>query len=223
MKEKIEQVNLSIDEKRMRLKEKAERYFAVITIPSNAAPKQDQPYSSKKGTPPISYLLYGIAGASAICAVTTGAKLLCLGLAAASAFGGYRLSTPPKKSGNASASNCEHVNINAIKNEVTAKVLEAVKKVTNEWEGFMELKQKEVQAAIRSSSMDDSQKDAMLSKTFLYEVIDINISDFNSALNSASDAVAIKQHLNAYQTKLLAAIDAAANKQINNYNSLRPF
>ena len=223
MKEKIEQVNLSIDEKRMRLKEKAERYFAVITIPSNAAPKQNQPHSSKKGTPPISYLLYGIAGASAICAVTTGAKLLCLGLAAVSAFGGYRLSTPPKKSGNASASNCEHVNINAIKNEVTAKVLEAVKKVTNEWEGFMELKQKEVQAAIRSSSMDDSQKDAMLSKTFLYEVIDINISDFNSALNSASDAVAIKQHLNAYQTKLLAAIDAAANKQINNYNSLRPF
>lgn len=219
MKEKIKQVNLSIDEKRMRLKEKAERYFAVITIPSNAAPKQNQPHSSKKGTPPISYLLYGIAGASAVCAVTTGAKLLCLGLAAASAFGGYRLSNP-QKSGNVSASNSEHVNINAIKNEVTAKVLEAVKKVTNEWESFMELKQKEVQAAIGTSSMDDSQKDAMLSKTFLYEVIDISISDFNSALNSASDSVAIKQHLNAYQTKLLAAINTAANKQINKYNSL---
>lgn len=219
MKEKIIQINQSIEEKRDRLKEKSERYFASITIPSDTISSQHHNTNKSQNKPPISYILYGVAGLSAITAMVSDSKIPLLGIAAASAFGGYRLSKLEHSNTTKSSSNSS-ININSLKNEITSKVLDSVKNITEEWESFMELKQKEIQNVIASSVLDENQKDALLSKIYLYEVIDISIADFTLKANSIIKVSELKTQLNSYKSKLLSAIDSVAFKQISKYNSL---
>ena len=217
MKEKIEKINLLIAEKRDRLKEKTERYFDNIRVP--VSPSISSASQSKQGNiPPISYILYGIAGISAFFAVTTDSKMLYTGIAAASAFGGYKLS----QNGSSSDSLSDEIvpTLSTVKTNATSEVVESVKKTTKEWDEFMELKQKEMQTLIDMSSLDKDQKDTLASKIFIYEVIDISIAEFLNIINSATDQADIKQKINAYKEKVLNAIDNTANKQIAKYSSL---
>ena len=218
MKENIEKINLLISEKRDRLKEKVGRSFDSIIIPTSNLPSS-RSQSTRSSIPPVSYILYGIAGISAICAATIDSKLLCVGIAAASAFCGYKLSQNGH-SNELQSNSLGTDSLSTIKTHVSSKVLEAVKKTSNEWEDFMELKQKEMQALIDTSSFDDNQKDSMSSKIFVYEIIDISIADFSNMINSTSNAADMKQILNTYKNKLLKAIDNAANKQIAKYSTL---
>ena len=219
MKEKINKINQSIEEKKDRLKEKASRYIDAIVINSDSALHHGQNTTKSSSVPPISYLLYGISGLSAICALATDSKILSLCISAASAFGGYKFSNAKKDVATKTSAN-SNISVAELKNEITSKVLDAVKKTTNEWEDFMGSKQKEVQEIIASSLLDDNQKDAISSKIFLYEVIDISISEFSSMMSSAVNVSDIKTQLNLYKSKLLSAIDMAATKQIAKYNSL---
>ena len=218
MEEKINQINLSIDEKRNRLKEKAERYFASIMIPSSTGTEPSESFNKGGKVPPVAYLLYGIAGASAIGTIMSDSKMLCLGIAAASAFGGYKLSQVQKSNVTVGASTDK--NWVSVKNEVVAKVLDIVKRTTNEWESFMESKQKEVQEVIAHSSLEDPQKEELSSKLFLYEVIDISISEFSAMMNTVASASEIRQKLSIYKSKLLTSIDEAASRQIAKYKTV---
>lgn len=221
MKEKLNQVNQTIEEKRNRLKEKAERYFAAIQLPSNAMPKECDGGNKTRSVPPISYILYGIAGLSAWGMICSHSKFLCLGLTVASAFGGYKLSKrTDSEVTSIPVQSSSDINVESLKSEVVSKVLDSVKKITQEWEEFMELKQREVQSAISSSSLGDGEKDSMSSKIFIYEVVDISISEFSSMINSVSNQSDIKIQLDLYRSKFLSAIDAAAMRQMSIYNSL---
>lgn len=228
MKEKINQINRSIEETRDRLKEKVERYFLAITVPNGQLPQQSVQGSKDAKTPPISYMLYGVAGLSFILMIASessesseSSKLLYLYLAAAAAcaYGGYKLSRKNKSNTSASSSS-QVLDIDSLKNDVRTKVRESVTKTTKEWEQFMEMNQKEVQSAISSSSLNETEKDSLLSKVYVYEVIGISLSDFLFMLNAAKDLSAIKQSIASYKAMLLDAIDKAAEKQIGKYNSL---
>ena len=220
MKERIRQINQSIEEKQNRLKEKVERYFASIVIPSDDTLQQRNSTSKNKSAPPISYVLYGISALSAIGAITSDSKVLCLGVAAASAFGGYKLSKHANLSEDKVAISTTNANVGSIKNEVTSKVVDSVKKITQEWEEFMELKQHEIQGAIANSNLNGNEKDTQSSRVCIYEVIDISLSELSSTINKSADATEIKQKLSAYKGKVKSAIDNAAHKQISKYNSL---
>lgn len=231
MKEKINQINRSIEETRDRLKEKVERYFLAITVPNGQLPQQSVQGSKDAKTPPISYMLYGVAGLSFILMIASESseasedskllysKLLYLAAAAACAYGGYKFSHKNKSNTSASTSS-QVLNIDSLKNEVTAKIIESVKKTSKEWEQFMKMNQKEVQSAISSSTLSEAEKDSLLSKVYVYEVIGISLSDFLFMLNAAKDLSAIKQSIASYKAMLLDAIDKAAEKQIGKYNSL---
>lgn len=231
MKEKINQINRSIEETRDRLKEKVERYFLAITVPNGQLPQQSVQGSKDAKTPPISYMLYGVAGLSFILMIASESseasedskllysKLLYLAAAAACAYGGYKFSHKNKSNTSASTSS-QVLNIDSLKNEVTAKIIESVKKTSKEWEQFMKMNQKEVQSAISSSSLNEAEKDSLLSKVYVYEVIGISLSDFLFMLNAAKDLSAIKQSIASYKAMLLDAIDKATEKQIGKYNSL---
>lgn len=233
MKEKINQINRSIEETRDRLKEKVERYFLAITVPNGQLPQQSVQGSKDAKTPPISYMLYGVAGLSFILMIASessessesskllyeSSKLLYLAAAAACAYGGYKFSHKNKSNTSASTSS-QVLNIDSLKNEVTAKIIESVKKTSKEWEQFMKMNQKEVQSAISSSSLSEAEKDSLLSKVYVYEVIDISLSDFLSMSSAAKDLSVIKQNIASYKAMLLDAIDKAAEKQIGKYNSL---
>lgn len=218
MKENIEKINLLISEKQDRLKAKVVRSFDSIIVPTSTLPSS-RSQSTRSSISPVSYILYGIAGISAICAVTTDSKLLCVGITAASAFGGYKLSQNGH-SNELQSNSLGTESLSTIKTKISSEVLESVKRTTKEWEDFMELKQKEMQILIDTSSFDDNQKDSMSSKIFVYEIIDISIADFSNMINSASNSADMKQILNTYKNKLLKAIDNAANKQITKYSSL---
>lgn len=226
MKEKINQINRSIEETRDRLKEKVERYFLAITVPNGQLPQQSVQGSKDAKTPPISYMLYGVAGLSFILMIASessesseSSKLLYLAAAAACAYGGYKLSRKNKSNTSASSSS-QVLDIDSLKNDVRTKVRESVTKTTKEWEQFMEMNQKEVQSAISSSSLNEAEKDSLLSKVYVYEVIGISLSDFLFMLNAAKDLSAIKQSIASYKAMLLDAIDKAAERQIGKYNSL---
>lgn len=223
MKEKINQINRSIEETRDRLKEKVERYFLAITVPNGQLPQQSVQGSKDAKTPPISYMLYGVAGLSFILMIASesseSSKFLYLAAAAACAYGGYKFSHKNKSNTSASTSS-QVLNIDSLKNEVTAKIIESVKKTSKEWEQFMKMNQKEVQSAISSSSLSEEEKDSLLSKVYVYEVIDISLSDFLSMSSAAKDLSVIKQNIASYKAMLLDAIDKAAEKQIGKYNSL---
>lgn len=229
MKEKINQINRSIEETRDRLKEKVERYFLTITVPNGQLPQQSVQGSKDAKTPPISYMLYGVAGLSFILMIASessessesfeSSKLLYLAAAAACAYGGYKFSHKNKSNTSASTSS-QVLDIDSLKNDVRTKVRESVTKTTKEWEQFMEMNQKEVQSAISSSSLNEAEKDSLLSKVYVYEVIGISLSDFLFMLNAAKDLSAIKQSIASYKAMLLDAIDKAAEKQIGKYNSL---
>lgn len=226
MKEKINQINRSIEETRDRLKEKVERYFLAITVPNGQLPQQSVQGRKDAKTPPISYMLYGVAGLSVILMIvpessesSESSKLLYLAAAAACAYGGYKLSHKNKSNTSASSSS-QVLDIDSLKNEVRTKVRESVTKTTKEWEQFMEMNQKEVQSAISSSSLNEAEKDSLLSKVYVYEVIGISLSDFLFMLNAAKDLSAIKQSIASYKAMLLDAIDKAAERQIGKYNSL---
>lgn len=220
MKERINQINQSIDEKRNRLMEKAERYFASIIIPSNSAIQQRDVTANSGNVPPIAYILYGIAGLSAVGALASDSRVLWFCVAAASAFVGYKLSKRAYSSENNVSINLMTVNIGSVKNDVTSKVLESIKKITQEWDDFMVLKQREIQGIITNSSLNNDEKDSLSSKVFIYEVIDISVSEMTSMINKCADVAEIKQALSIYKEKVKSAIDAAANKQISKYNSL---
>ena len=231
VKEKINQINRSIEETRDRLKEKVERYFLAITVPNGQLPQQSVQGSKDAKTPPISYMLYGVAGLSFILMIASESseasedskllysKLLYLAAAAACAYGGYKFSHKNKSNTSASTSS-QVLNIDSLKNEVTAKIIESVKKTSKEWEQFMKMNQKEVQSAISSSTLSEAEKDSLLSKVYVYEVIDISLSDFLSMSSAAKDLSVIKQNIASYKAMLLDAIDKAAEKQIGKYNSL---
>lgn len=232
MKEKINQINRSIEETRDRLKEKVERYFLAITVPNGQLPQQSVQRSKDAKTPPISYMLYGVAGLSFILTIASiaseaseaseaskASKLLYLAAAAACAYGGYKLSHKNKSNTSASSSS-QVLDIDSLKNDVRTKVRESVTKTTKEWEQFMEMNQKEVQSVISSSSLNEAEKDSLLSKVYVYEVIGISLSDFLFMLNAAKDLSAIKQSIASYKAMLLDAIDKATEKQIGKYNSL---
>lgn len=220
MKEKISQINLSIEEKRNRLKGKAERFFASITFSYSETPHHRNNTVKRRSIPPISYILYGISALSTLGVITSDSKALCCGVAAASAFGGYKLSKHTESSGNQNLNDSASTNISTIKNEVISKVLESIKKITQEWEEFMEVKQREIQGVIENSTLNDSEKDSLYSKVFIYEVFDISISEISSMINKSADVATIKQTLSVCKENVKSAIDNAAHKQTSRYNSL---
>lgn len=218
MKDFIELINQSIEEKRNRLKEKAEKLISAITVES-VSPASNSVQVKKGGNiPPISYVLYGAAGLSTIGAFVSDSKMLCLGIAALSAWGGYKLSQTGSVGNSITPSH--NANIGKIKNEIISKMNNSVRAITTEWENFMDLKQKEIQSAISKSSFSEIKKDEMMSKTYVFEVIDISLSDFSSMLNSAVSVSDIRQKLADYKSTLLSSIDAAATRQIIKYRSL---
>ena len=110
--------------------------------------------------------------------------------------------------------------LNSIKSSVISQGIDSVKGITQDWDEFMEKTQKEMYDAIDSSNLSESQKDGLSSRIFSYEVIDINLSDLMTMINSATSVLEIKQRLGSFKIQLMNAINMAADKQMNKYNSL---
>ncbi|MDO4462234.1 MAG: hypothetical protein Q4C30_07045 [Bacteroidia bacterium] len=213
MKDKIIQINNAIEAKRSQLKNDVETKFKTININNNKENQQTTIVPHKSKTPPISYILYGVAGLSALSLSFTGTVF-----AAASAFCGYKLSQNKKTSSQTPSST--NIDVSSAKTYTSTKILEIVKSITNDWDNYMEARQKDVQNFITISPMPDSEKDTLMSKVFVYEIIDIKISELSNALNSASRIEELQSIISNFQNRLLLAIDKACNQQIERYKSI---
>ena len=220
MKKNIERINQLVADKRNKLKSQASRSFEAITFPTAPVVSRGNTVPSATKTPGLTYVLYSVAVIFVIIALCTDdANWLFFILASLCAIGGFMFSKRVATPRVVSASS-PHVDINDIKTSTISKGIDSVKNITREWDDFMDRMQKEMYAVIDSSSLSESQKDSLSSRIFSYEVIDINLSDLMSMINSATSVSEIKQRLDNYKSKLMNAIDEAANKQMNKYNSL---
>lgn len=220
MKEKLEQINQSIDVKKNRLMAKASEYFDAINLPTITIQNQNIVRTAGSKTPGLTYILYFIAVVFLFLAIfSDGSTFVFILLAAICAIGGYMFSKKNSSSPVASGHTVTQ-DINSIKASTISKGIDSVKKITHEWEEFMEKNQKEVYAAIDSSPFSMRQKDELSSRIFTYEVIDINLSDLMSLINSASSIADIQHKLNIFKSRFLKAIDTAANNQEKKYRSL---
>lgn len=217
MNEKIDTINRSIEEKCCLLKDKVNGTLSSLNTTTNIEVQQNTGNHLQNKVPPMSYILYGITGLSLIRTIVSESKMLSLCIAAACGLGGYKLSkartmTPLVKD--------EEPNFGSLKNDVLSKVVNTVKTATNEWEDFMELKQKEIQNEISMSSFEDGVKDSLLSKVYLYEVIDISISELSSLINISTNTLEIRQAIDQCKVKIISEIENASARQISKYNSL---
>ncbi len=223
MKKIIETINRSITVKCNQLKNEVNMGFSSIVLP-NSLPLAPQTSSSKSTTPPISYILYGVAGLSAIGAFTAsdngsiGPKLLGLGFAALCAIGGYKFSKPAAKEEVVTGS--PNINLDNYKNDVSSKVISILKKVSEEWDDFMQANKNQLQLAINNSELDATTKDEMMNKIFIHEVFDIRLADFNKHINLVNTITDLKTTIESFKEKVLTDIDNAVKKQINKYNSM---
>lgn len=219
MKNKVNTIVQAIEQKRLELKRNVETLFSTISVQQPTSIVSTKPNNGKK-TPPISYILYGLAGVSAVGLISGDSgisKLLCLGISAASAYGGYKFSNPTPV--NPVSGNSVY-NIDTVKNEIKSKIIDSIKRITTEWEDFMEIQQKELQNTVQNSNYSDQEKDGMLSKIFVYEVIDISLSEVNRTISDATDSESLKQQIQLIKTRIINAIDLSLNQQINKYQSV---
>lgn len=84
----------------------------------------------------------------------------------------------------------------------------------------MEIQQKELQNTVQNSNYSDQEKDDMLSKIFVYEVIDISLSEVNRTISDATDSESLKRQIQLIKTRIINAIDLSLNQQINKYQSV---
>lgn len=218
MEENTKKIISAIEEKRERLKEKTTRCFTAIKIPTGQVSLEDTMSSKRNAVPPISYISYGGAVCSAIGAMSSDTKWPFLLLTAGLAYAGYRFSNKPGSSNRANHTGGH--SLNDLKNTIMQKGLDVVKKTTTEWEEFIELKKVEMQNIISNSPMDANEKDVAMSKTYLYEVIDISVSEFSAMINAAKSSSDINHAIDKYKIEVIASIEKTVNRQIETYKTL---
>lgn len=217
MNEDLKSIIQSIGSKSVDLKSYVIHHFSLIVVPRHFPRSNNKSSESQKI--PASTLLYGLSALSAIGAVATSAKVLCLGLAVASGYAGYKLS---KNSHNESEEkNGSSVDLSEVKNNVTTKVIDIIKHVSNTWDSFMELNQKKVHKLIEDSSLTSSEKDVMMSKVLVHDVIDVRISDFSTSIMSVNTLESLNSVVEDFKNKILTEIDEVSQKQIEIYQSVK--
>ena len=82
------------------------------------------------------------------------------------------------------------------------------------------MQQKELQNAILNSDYSDQEKDDMLSKVFVYEVIDVSMSEINKTISAATDTYSLNRQIQLMKTLVINAIDLSLNQQVNKYQSV---
>lgn len=243
MKEVIYNITNSIGEQKVRLTSKSEKLFSqlILLVVEAKSPENITRFPERNSDATrLSSLLY--TGAT-VCAGSAAVSKLIGSLsdnnsdsrrtiengliftAFAASIGGYFISRRAKKttfSQEMSFDN-EQLDIKSIKKDVITKGIEIVKEITSEWNQFMELNQKVIYETIDKSSLDESQKDELSSKIYTYEVIDINLSDLMTKVNSASTPSEVEQRVKDFSVALSSAIETACNNQILKYNSLFKF
>ena len=214
----INNINQAIADKCNQLKNEVNVGLSSIALP-NSLPPVPQTNSRQTSTPPISYILYGLAGLSAIGALSfSGFRLIGLGIAAACAYGGYKASQQKASTGVVTGNPI--INLDNLKIEVSSKIISVFQNVSREWDDFMQQTKNNIQNAINQSSLDSSQKDEMMNKIFIHEVFDISMADFNSKMNVVSTVADLRSAIEAFRSRLLNAIETTGRKQIEKYNSL---
>ncbi|MBD5367721.1 MAG: hypothetical protein HDR83_00445 [Bacteroides sp.] len=216
MNEDIKTIIQSIGAKCVDLKSYVNHHFSLVVIPRQ--PSIDNNNSQKTQEQNWSKILGCVSGISLVTAVLSSAKLAFLSLAGAAGYGAYKLSSKSKAG---AADITTPVDINEVKNAVTNKIIEIVKHVSNSWDSAMELNQRKVHTLINDSDLSALDKDAMMSKVLVYEVIDIRISEFSSKVMTMASLDELKTVVEEFKMKLLTAIDEVAQKQIEKYQSIK--
>lgn len=215
----ITNVNINIEEKRNRLKEKVERLFALQRMPQS---KYNEKERKKNNLLPnaLCFIGVGIAGVSGVCAIVSDNKVpyVIVSVAAAvSAAVSYKML---KKRSENSNTNNQNKSLDHIKSEIRTNLTDSLRKYANEWETFMEYNQRQICHAINNSTLDADTKNSLLSKVNYYENINIRMMELSSMVNSANTVEELENAMESIKRKVIGEIDKTADCQISKYKSL---
>ena len=220
MEEVIKQLVQEIAEKKDRLKEKADRSIRLIEVEN----KEKAVEAASNGSLSKN-VLYPIAGVSALIGVVSMFKdnkiLACLGLGAAVGLVYY---SAKKKNSNVVVTTPELQSTFAQKNEFTSKMDEVAKQSAQEWEDFISVRQKRIQAAVDNSNAEKEKKDSILKTLYFYETLSFSIMDMNDEISQVGEDDTCSSSLvrlkDKYRILLLNSIEDAAQKQKLQYESV---
>jgi len=216
MKQKIEEIINAIEQEKNSLVRNANAVFDSIVISTESVPQVQQ----QSKTPPISYILYGVGAVSLLTALTanTDSRLgsICVGglIAGACVVGAKKFQNKPTAQKPTSTSS---QSTSSIKSKIIDKSLTLISDSVNRWDNFMTQKKMEIQNAIQSSGMSDSQKESAMSKTYFYEIISYSLPDSLSFASSNSELAAQKIRC---QQEFVNVIKTVADKQISIYKEV---
>jgi len=231
MKEKIEQIIQSIVKKQNALKDNAREQIEAIPINQT---KNEAPQPATHSTPPISYILYGIAALAFIFMICTGGaseaasggesgnvglKIFWGVICALCAFGGYYISN--KRATSSPSSSTPIISLSEKKSYMIKRISSCTKMTADSWDTFMTGRKNDIQKVLQEGGLSREQLDDVLPKTYMTEIINFSVLDVMSRINNVADnasgintLIEIKEDC---KKKLCAKIDEAANKQIATY------
>ena len=107
------------------------------------------------------------------------------------------------------------IDIERLKSDVSSKEsYRYFRKVTDEWDEYMQHNKNNLQDAINQSTLNENQKDEMTNRIFIHEVFDISMADFNTRMNTARTVAEIKSAIETFRSKMLNAIESTGRKQM---------
>lgn len=199
----------------IRLQQVAHSMISAINVKTTSSVSVQEANAGKK--PPISTILYGASVVSAIVALAGDKKLPWLIAAGACAYGGYKLGHKVPQSTIQNGQKGSVEDISSIKTKTMSTLIDIKKQVSKEWESFMEQKQVEVKSAITSSNLSEQEKSEWLSRIFVYDVLDISMSDINRNMGQAISIDDVMRNIKEFETTITKALRTAEQSQIARY------
>lgn len=215
MEENIKQIINRLHVKGDQLKQYVNHHFDLIEIPTSNTTSQN--LNATNRNIPLSYIFYGLGGIFLLGTFVTNAKLICLGLAGLSTYGGIRTSQMNNKK---QVRNTYHIDLVEIKNKISRNLIDINKYVSNNWDILMEQTQKQIFDCIDKSNIGVTQKDEDLSKIMFHEVIDVSMSEITNNLISIEDMNSLHRLLDNVRHEFLSKISHAVEKQSAIYQSI---
>lgn len=214
----ITNVNINIEEKRNRLKEKVERLFALQRMPQS---KYNEKERKKNNLLPnaLCFIGAGIAGVSGVGAIVSDNKFPYVIVSVAAVVPAVSYKMLKKRSENSNTNN-QNKSVDHIKSEIRTNLTDSLRKYANEWEIFMEYNQRQICHAINNSTLDADTKNSLLAKVNYYENINIRMMELSSMVNSVNTVEELENAMESIKRKVIREIDKTADCQISKYKSL---
>lgn len=231
MKQRIEETNTSIQQRGEQLKREANKLFDKIVKSSGTTAVIETPSKQKESSlnQTLPYILCGVGVMVPIMAHTLRysdqdptpvVKITSILIGSGLCYLGYRLKQKQRIQGNSKTIPHNYASFDETRNEARKKVNEAIVKISDEWDSFMEQTKQQLQQYINELDVDIDRKANMKSKTYIYKRVTISQTSFFADMQRVKTLDELEECVDKYRTKTIEAIEETVKLQTGTYNEI---